>query len=73
MYGSIKLTIQDRQNGRVKLGGDKGLLDIYDFDIKKRNGNIERDLRNIGTAIGGWLAGDGQEFKIYNYGLGRTV
>lgn len=70
VYGIIKLTIVDRVNGRVKLGNDKGELDYYDFDIKKRDGSIKRDLRNAGTVIGGWVAGQGQPFKIYNYGYG---
>ncbi|MGJ1362750.1 hypothetical protein ACR79B_16890 [Sphingobacterium spiritivorum] len=72
VYGSIKLTIINKDNGQVKLGNNQGLLDIYDFDIRKRDGSIKTDVRNLGTKIGGMVAGEGQSYNIYNYGLGKV-
>ena len=70
IYGTIRLTLVDNE-GNVKLGGDNGFLDRYDFDIKPWN-SPKRVIRNIGTIIGKAYAGKGKGFDIYNYGQGNV-
>lgn len=71
VYGTIKLTLED-SNGTVTVGGKGGYLDTYDFEQKKSDGTLKRELRNIGTKAGAILAGDGTVYKIYNYGKGKV-
>lgn len=71
VYGTIKLTLEDN-SGTVKIGGKGGYLDTYDFEQKKSDGSLKRELRNIGTKAGAILAGDGNGYKIYNYGKGKV-
>ncbi|PWG77917.1 RHS repeat domain-containing protein, partial [Pararcticibacter amylolyticus] len=62
VYGTIKLTLVD--GSRVRLGGDNGVLDIYDFDYQKG-----RTGRNVATWMGKTVAGEGAGYTIYNYGM----
>ncbi|WP_260209421.1 RHS repeat domain-containing protein [Apibacter adventoris] len=71
VYGSIKITLMDKKNGIVRLGDKKGLLDTYDFDIKPSDGTLKRAVRNIGTRIGKFVAGEGTPFDIYTYGTAK--
>ncbi len=70
VYGTIKITLSDADNGTVKLGGTGGFLDRYDFEQKPSNGTWQRAARNFGTKIGELKAGKGTPFKIFNYGNG---
>lgn len=70
IYGTIRLTLLDK-HGTVRLGGNNGYLDRYDFDIKPWN-SPKRILRNIGTLGGRTLAGKGKGFNVYNYGTGTV-
>lgn len=71
VYGTIKLTLED-SNGTVTVGGKGGYLDTYDFEQKKSDGTLKRELRNIGTKASAIFAGDGTGYKIYNYGKGKV-
>lgn len=71
VYGTIKLTLDD-ENGTVTLGGKDGYLDTYNFEQKKSDGSLKRELRNLGTKVGEILAGKGIEYKIFNYGKGKV-
>ncbi|WP_437922095.1 hypothetical protein [Sphingobacterium sp. LRF_L2] len=64
--------MKDPSTGKVSLGGDKGLLDTYDFDIKENDGTVLRVLRNWGTHAGKAIAGEGVKFNIYKYGDGKV-
>ncbi|MGJ1421255.1 hypothetical protein ACR79T_16675 [Sphingobacterium spiritivorum] len=72
VYGTIYLKLTDPLTGKVSLGGDKGLLDTYDFDIKDNNGTFKRVVRNWGTHAGKAIAGEGVKFNIYKYGDGKV-
>ncbi|MFY7938244.1 MAG: RHS repeat domain-containing protein [Flavobacterium sp.] len=71
VYGTIKLTL-DNENGTTTLGGKNGYLDTYNFEQKKSDGTLKRELRNFGTKVGEILAGKGIEYKIFNYGKGKV-
>ena len=72
VYGTIKLSLTD-ENGTVKLGGNNGHLDTYDFDIKEnKSNNFKTGLRNFGTRVGRALAGKGTAYKIYTYSTGTV-
>ena len=72
VYGTIKLSLTD-ENGTVKLGGNNGHLDTYDFDIKEnKSNNFKTGLRNFGTRVGRAVAGEGTAYKIYTYGTGTV-
>jgi len=71
VYGTIKLTLDD-EKGTITLGGKGGYLDTYNFEQKKSDGTLKRDLRNFGTKVGEILAGKGIEYKIFNYGKGKV-
>jgi RHS repeat-associated protein len=65
VYGTIILT-KINPDGVVKLGNlSTGKLDEYNFEMQSG-----RFFRNVATAIGGWYAGDGVKYDIYNYGTG---
>ncbi|MBQ9340386.1 MAG: hypothetical protein IJS13_08665 [Paludibacteraceae bacterium] len=64
VYGTIKLTPTNTP-GIVKLGGENGYLDTYNFDLQDG-----RFGRNIATLLGHAIAGFGISYKIYNYGYG---
>jgi RHS repeat-associated protein len=70
VYGTIKLTLVD-DKGVIKLGGNNGLLDIYDFDYKKVDGP-KTLVRNIATWIGEQNAGKGVGYTIFDYGTGKV-
>lgn len=68
VYGNIKLTLMN-DKGVIKLGGNNGLLDHYDFDYKD---GIKNTPRNIATWIGKQKAGEGTGYTIFNYGTGTV-
>ena len=62
VYGTLKMTLIDRNRGFVHIG-NKGLVDIYDFEMDGR------PLRDIATWIGRpGKANAGKSFLIYGYG-----
>jgi len=68
VFGTIKLTLLNRQTGAVRLGNDKGRIDVYNFEQHKG-----RHFRNSLTWIGKQLAtqvgtSSIQDFEIYGYG-----
>ncbi|WP_353165339.1 hypothetical protein [Empedobacter brevis] len=72
VYGTIKLTLEDSSSGTVKLGGNGGMLDEYNFEQKPKDGSIKRELRNFGTSVGSVVAGQGKDYFIYTYGKGKV-
>jgi RHS repeat-associated protein len=44
VYGNIKITLLDKNTGKVKLGGAGNFLDIFDFDPNKPFGRIADGL-----------------------------
>ena len=64
VYGTMRLTMLEGDD--VKLGGENGLLDVYNFEYHEG-----RTSRNFFTWIGSLLAGEGKQFNIYNYGNGH--
>jgi RHS repeat-associated protein len=64
VFGSIRIDIA--QNLTVTV--PKGYYDEYNFDPKPWGQNPDRWMRNVGTKIGEWNAGNGTKFKIYFYG-----
>ena len=66
VYGTIKVTLMTA-DGTAKLGGKGNYLDTYDFDPQ-----IGRKMRNVFTKLGGWVAGTGTGFKIYDYGTAKV-
>lgn len=73
IYGTLKITLENANSGAVKLGGEGGFLDKYDFDQKPSDGTWQREARNAGTTAGSILAGKGIPYNIYNYGTGTVT
>ena len=67
VYGNITITLLDKI-GKVRIGNDKNLIDIYDFETHV-GGN---KFRNIATRIGAYVAGEGTSYKIWGYGYGKV-
>ena len=65
VYGTILLTRTTATD--VRIGSNNGLIDTYDFEQQPG-----RTGRNIATAIGGAVAGNGIGFQIRGYGTGRV-
>ena len=78
VYGSIYLTLVDESKGKVKLGGENGKLDFYNFDIKSYNEKdgfketAKKMLRNTATRLGKAYNGNGKGFSIFVYKLGTV-
>jgi hypothetical protein len=67
VYGNISLTLLDT-NGTVRVGNSNNRIDIYDFDYHP-NGS---KFRNVATKIGQQVAGKGNGYEIYGYGVGKV-
>jgi hypothetical protein len=70
VFGTISLTLLNRNNGEVRLGNSKGRLDVYNFEQQKG-----RYYRNTLTWLGKQLATQGGRSSISTYsiyGYGKT-
>ena len=66
VYGTLKLTLLDEQNGIVHIGGTT-YMDIYDYEM---DGRPLRDFATWAGRPGG--ENDGKKFLIYGYGSAKV-
>ena len=66
VYGTLKLTLLDEQNGIVHIGGTT-YMDIYDYEMDWRP---LRDFATWAGRPGG--ENDGKKFLIYGYGSAKV-
>ena len=70
VYGTLKVSLLNRNTKELKIGNDSGRIDIYNFEYHKG-----RYFRNISTFFGNQAATQFgtskiKEFEIYGYGTG---
>jgi hypothetical protein len=70
VYGTLKVSLLNRNTKEIRIGNDSGRIDVFDFDYQKG-----RYFRNISTFFGRQAATEFgtstiQKFEIYGYGTG---